>query len=500
MTVPYAAGAEFDSESGAAFSADKEKGPEVVRTDDSAEPSSPLKGFRKALLVSLLCAAQFFDIFTASAAIAALPTIGDQLHFSSGVLPWVLTAYTLTFGAFQVPAGRLSDIYHPKPVFCIGFFSVGVFSILCAVSVDPIMLLVFRALCGLSAAMTVPSAISILVQSFPDPKEQSDVLGTFGAFGAIGNCAGLVISGILSARASWRWVFYLIAICVIPFSIASVFLLPKTTQQLSDRKRSLDLPGISILTAALILFVYAISDGNTAGWGSPQIITTLVFSVVLFVAFFIVERYVKDPALPSSTWSNKNFAPMFFYSWSVYWFFLTIESQLVQIFQDLWHWSPLGAAIHAIPIGVAGGTAAYLTGVYGHLIPKRILLVSGQVFMIVGAVLFALAKDPSNYWPYIFPGMIVGMIGLSAAYVGSNVTTMAGARKGEEGVVGAVLYTSYQMGSTIGIAVAAAVTLGVNNKQPLDALSQYQGYAASFWSLAAMHGIMIVITLLFVRD
>lgn len=137
---------------------------------------------------------------------------------------------------------------------------------------------------------------------------------------------------------------------------------------------------------------------------------------------------------------------------------------------------------------------------YGHLIPKRILLVLGQVFMIIGAVLFALADNPSRYWPFIFPGMIIGMIGLAMAYVGSNVTTMAGARKGEEGVVGAVLYTSYQMGSTIGIAVATAVTLGVNGKQSADPASQFKGYAASFWSLVAMHGIMIVITLLFVRD
>lgn len=234
------------------------------------------------------------------------------------MLPWILTGYTLTFGAFQVPAGRLSDIYHPRPVFCLGFLLVGIFSILCAVSVNPIMLIVFRAVSGLAAAMTVPSAISILVQTFPDPKEKSDILGIFGAIGAIGNCVGIIVGGVLVARASWRWVFYVIALAVIPFSIASVFIVPKTVQANSSAgaaRRSLDLPGISVLTAALILFVYAISDGNTEGWGSPQIITTLILSVFLFAAFFVVERYVKDAALPPSTWSNTNFTPMFFYAW-----------------------------------------------------------------------------------------------------------------------------------------------------------------------------------------
>jgi vacuolar-type H+-ATPase subunit I/STV1 len=128
------------------------------------------------------------------------------------------------------------------------------------------------------------------------------------------------------------------------------------------------------------------------------------------------------------------------------------------------------------------------------------MLISGQLLMIVGAVLFALAKEASDYWRYIFPGMLVGMTGLAFGYVGSNVTTMAGARKGEEGVVGAVLYTSYQLGSTIGIAVSTAITVGVNNKLPVDSLSQHQGYAASFWSLVAMHGIMAVIAAVFVQN
>ena len=137
---------------------------------------------------------------------------------------------------------------------------------------------------------------------------------------------------------------------------------------------------------------------------------------------------------------------------------------------------------------------------YGRYIPRRVLLVVGQIFLLVASVLFALANSPNKYWSLDFPAMIVGMIGLGMSYVGSNVTTMAGARKGEEGVVGAVLYTSYQLGSTLGIAIATAVMQSVNKNLPLDPTSQYQGYAASFWSLVGMHGLMITIALLFVRN
>jgi len=465
----------------------------------TSESKSP-RGLRKVAILVVLSSAQFFDIFNACASIASLPSIGRDLNFTLGMLQWVLAAYTLTFGAFQVPAGRLSDLYHPKPVFVLGYLTVGVFSVVCGVSVHPIMLLVFRAVSGIGAAMTIPSAISMIVQAFPDPEEQSRALGIYGAAGAVGNSIGFVLGGVLTAKASWRWVFYLIGIATIPFAILAYFFLPKVAVQQPQTKRSVDMPGIAVLTGALILFVYAVSDGGAAGWGSPQIITTLILSVVFFIGFFVVERFVQDPAIPSRLWFNKNFAVMFFYAWSVYWNLMSSELLLVQVFQDLFFWSPLKAALHFLPFGITGGIFASLTGAYGSLVPRRVLLVAGQLCMAIGTILFALADTEDKYWSYVFPGMLINMIGICLAYVGASVTMMAGAPKGEEGVVGAVLYTSFQIGSTIGIAVVSSIALSVNEKLPVDALSQHQGYAASFWSILGMHGIMIVISFLFVRD
>ncbi|KAI0790428.1 major facilitator superfamily domain-containing protein [Abortiporus biennis] len=455
-------------------------------------------------IITFVCSAQFFDIFNACASIATLPSIGEDLAFQPGVLQWVLAAYTLTFGAFQVPAGRLSDLYHPKPIFVLGYLAVGVFSILCGASVHPIMLIVFRAISGIGAAMTVPTAIAMIVHHFPDPQEQSRILGIYGAFGAVGNAVGFVLGGVLAARASWRWVFYLIGILTIPFAALSYFCLPRA--DVGEReKRSIDIPGVSILTGGLVLFVFAVSDGSASGWGSPQIITTLVLSVVFFVAFFIVERISKDPALPPRTWSNKNFTPMFFYAWSVYWFLNSAELQLTQIFQDLFHWSALSAAVHFIPLGVAGGTAAWATGMWGHFVNRRILLVGGQLFMATSAILLAFADRPSRYWSFIFPAMILGMLGLATSYVAASVVIMSGVRTGEEGVVGAVLYTTFQVGATVGVAVVTAIQLGVEDKLGAS-LGEgmkyvgYKGYEASFWSLVGMNGLMIIISLFFVRD
>lgn len=189
-------------------------------------------------------------------------------------------------------------------------------------------------------------------------------------------------------------------------------------------------------------------------------------------------------------------------------------------------------------IGVAGGISAWATGYFAHRVPKKILLVSGQVsthhsvlfvagltlflklLVAVAVILFALADGPDKYWSHIFPGMILGMIGLAAAYVGVNVAIMGGARPGEEGVVGAMMNTGFQLGATIGLAgkcfrssplhimnlisdrvipmnftVVTAITLGVNK----DQITSFKGYQASFWSVLAMHGLTILISIGFIH-
>ncbi|KAG5219652.1 MFS substrate transporter [Salix suchowensis] len=221
------------------------------------------------------------------------------------------------------------------------------------------------------AAMNVPSSLAMIRVAYQDPVELNHAYAWYASAGAIGNVLGFVIGGVLTARrrgAGVRWflpymtsdyclppnprtsVHYLIAIAVIPTSIVSWFILPNPVPK-TDRRRGIDLPGVLTLTAGLILFVYAISDSADSGrpssiepspsllicpehlgWGSPQVIATLVLSVVIMGVFFVVERIVKEPALPLQTWTNKNFIPLFFYGWTAYWWLLGMELQLVDVF------------------------------------------------------------------------------------------------------------------------------------------------------------------------
>ncbi|KAE9402343.1 MFS general substrate transporter [Gymnopus androsaceus JB14] len=307
-------------------------------------------------------------------------------------------------------SGRLSDIFHPKPVFVAGFLVIGLLSIPIAASVSPIMVIVLRAFQGIGAAMNVPSAVAMISMSFPDREERSRAYAVYGAFGAIGNCLGSIIGGVISSQTSWRWVFYVIAMLVIPFALVSWFILPTHTNHIAEERKNLDWPGVFSLTIGLILFVFAVSQASAIGWKSPGVVAPLVLSIVMFGAFLSIESIVKDPALPPRTWTNKNFTPLFFYAWSIYWWYLASELQLVQIFVDLWNFSSLSAAVRYLPLGISGGATSLLTGYIASKLPRQVLLVGGQVLMVVGATLFALADDPSKYWSYIVPGWFWGLL------------------------------------------------------------------------------------------
>ncbi|KAF9491540.1 MFS general substrate transporter [Pleurotus eryngii] len=444
---------------------------------------------RKLVLLGVFCSAQFFDVFNASAVLVSLPSLGADLHFAPGALQWILSAYTLTFASFMLVAGTLADIFHPKPIFCLGFAFVGVFNIPVGASVHPVMAIVFRALQGMGLEK-LSCAIC---------RTQFGVRASYALAATVGNISGFIVGGVLTARTSWRWVHYLCAIMVIPMSVGAWFLLPAHTTPPKSERRSVDIPGVLTLTAGLILFVYAISDAVDAGWASPQVITTLILSVITFVAFFVIESIVAHPALPLRTWRNKNFTPLFFYALSPYWWCLGCELQLVTVFLNLWHDSPLIAALHCLPISIAGGVASYLVGRVLPYLPAKWVLVTAQLLTATGSVLFALAGTKERYWSFVFPGMAVGMLGLASAYVGCTTTVMGDVRKEEEGVVGAVMYTAYQVSSTIGVAILTLITEGINSRQPNDQISQFKGYAASFWSTLALSGVMFGIALVFVR-
>ncbi|THG93065.1 hypothetical protein EW026_g8063, partial [Hermanssonia centrifuga] len=155
---------------------------------------------------------------------SALPRIQEDLKMSDGETTWIISAFQLTFASFLLLSGRLSDLYNPKYTFVIATLGIGVLSVITGFLQSKIPFIICRALAGIMGAMTIPSALTLPVKLFPEPYEQSQAIGTFGGSGGIGNVLGLMIGAIFVKCASWRWIFWFLAILSIPIALRSAFL------------------------------------------------------------------------------------------------------------------------------------------------------------------------------------------------------------------------------------------------------------------------------------
>ncbi|KAG8727443.1 hypothetical protein FRC12_022496 [Ceratobasidium sp. 428] len=203
----------------------------------------------------------------------------------------------------------------------------------------------------------------MLVQIFPEPVEQARAISMFAASAAIGNILGTIIGAVFVQYASWRWVFWIIAVIALPIAVACIFLIP-TTPRCNDTKVSqLDFVGVSTLTAAIILFVYALTTGSVSPWASAGVLVPLFIPVALVAAFFVWEARVdeKNAALPPKLWFYPNFAVLFAVALVPYFWWIQVYLTFVPYWQEVLHWSSIMTGVKFLPLAVTGGTVAAKT-------------------------------------------------------------------------------------------------------------------------------------------
>ncbi|KAG8734428.1 hypothetical protein FRC12_018535, partial [Ceratobasidium sp. 428] len=315
-------------------------------SDKSAtEPKSitSVPQWLKYLLLAFFCLGQFLDTFNNSAVLPALPIITRSIDLTESDAVWLLAAYQATFASFLLISGRVSDVYSPKPVFIVGTIFFGTISLGAGFVNGRIVLIVLRALQGIGASLTIPSALGMLVQIFPEPTEQARAISMFAASAAIGNILGTIIGALFVQYASWRWVFWIIAVVALPIAIACIFLIPTTPRRDDTKASQLDFVGVSTLTAAIILFVYALTTGSVSPWASAGVLVPLFISVALVAAFFVWEARVdeKNAALPPKLWFYPNFVVLFAVALVPYFWWIQVYLTFVPYWQEVLHWSSI---------------------------------------------------------------------------------------------------------------------------------------------------------------
>ncbi|KAB5587840.1 MFS general substrate transporter [Ceratobasidium theobromae] len=454
-----------------------------------------LRPLQKNALLIIFCLGQFLDVMNTSAMLPALPATSQTVGLTESDSVWLFAAYQATFASFLLISGRISDIYGPKPAFVLGSLFFGATSLGAGFLSNRVALLVLRALQGIGAAHNIPSALSMIVQMMPEPREQQRAIGLFGASGAIANVLGTVIGAILVEYTSWRWIFWVISILSIPAATACIFLIPASERRKEAKVSQLDALGISILIAAIVLFVYALTTGSVSGWKSGGVLAPFFISVALFVAFFVWEIRVDEAnaALPPKLWFYPNFAVLFGTALMPFFWYMQMYLTFSPYWQDYLHWSTIVSGVKFLPLGVVAGPIMVNGGRIARIGRPKLLIVGGLALAFIATIMLPFsARLSDRYWPLVFPAFIIGSVGAASAFVIANISIFQNTPPEYAGTVGAVFNAALQLGGAIGTSATTSIQASIDERVVRNGTfdgTHFQGRAASLWFLLAWIGI-----------
>jgi MFS family permease len=239
------------------------------------------------MALALLALASFMVILDASIVGVALPSIERDFGVAAADLQWVISGYALSFGGLLLLGGRAADVVGRRRIFMIGTGLFALASLASGLATSAEVLIAGRVLQGISAALMSPSALSILVTTFAEGAERNKALGVWGAVGALGGTAGVLVGGPITSALGWEWIFFI----NIPVAVGLIVLSPSVLREsrAALRKRTFDVAGAATITASLVALVYAVVEAPTAGWTSPETLTLIAASVALAALFGAIE-------------------------------------------------------------------------------------------------------------------------------------------------------------------------------------------------------------------
>jgi MFS family permease len=431
-------------------------------------PSSRRAGSRslRRWLVLLLLGAPFFVAVSDSTIVyTALPSIAVDLSLSAGSSQWVVAAYLLTTGGFLLLGGRAADLLGSKRTFLAGVAMFGATSLLAGAAGSASVLIAARAAEGLSVAIMVPAALSILMSTFPDGADRNRALGVWGSLGGLGATAGLLVGGPITQVLGWRWVF----LVNVPVAVLVVVVgLPLLTSHRGTRAAArLDIAGGVTGTFALLALVYAINDAAGAGRLTTRVAALVGLAAVLAISFVRIERRAQAPLVPLGLLRSRSLlggnlivltAGM---SVDGLLFTFTILTQQV-----------LGYSPVRFGLAAATMTLSSLVGVAigQHLITRvgvRPVAAAGLTLIVVSSlVLSAATVDPASTL-IVLAGLAAFGPGMGAVFVSGQVAALAGVASEDAGLASGVEETTFAVAGALGVAVVAGVILAYGARAAL---------------------------------
>lgn len=453
------------------------------------------------MILLLLSLAMFMVILDSAIINVALPAMKAALHFDTSSLQWVLTAYILTFGGFLMLGGRTADLFGRRRLLVLGVGGFSLFSLLLGLTSSSVLLIVLRALQGLSAAFMAPTALSILLTTFEEGEERNRALSVWSMVAAGGGAAGVFLGGVLTQYLGWQWCFFV----NVPAGIVTILGILKyvPSQKEEESERHLDLPGAVLVTGGLMALVYALTLVSQVGWTEMSTLVTFLVSIVLLAAFLFNEARVKHPLIPLTIFRNRNVSggnlvmlPVVAGALGMF-FFISLYVQ------NVLHYSPSLSGLSFLPlptiIGIISIQAPRLLDRFGF----KPLLIAGASLMIVGTFLLSFLTSTSSYLTNLLPAFLILALGMGLSFVAVTVAATSGVPDQDTGLASGLINTSQQLGGALGLAILMVVANTTTTADEASgtglAQASMHGYQMAFLCSAILMVVALLVSIFVIR-
>ncbi|CQR63023.1 MFS transporter [Streptomyces leeuwenhoekii] len=403
--------------------------------------------------------AQFMVTLDMTVVNVALPDMESGLGFDPAQLPWVVNIYALFFGGFLLLGGRAADLYGQRRILLSGTWAFALASLAGGLAQEPWQMIAARAVQGVGAAVMAPAALAVLTLTQREGEERTRALGVYAAVAAVGGGAGVLVGGLLTEYAGWRWVMLVnlpMALAVLLLALRSV---PAGT--FGNGRGRLDVIGAVLATGGVGLLILGMVRTDQLSWTSPTTILTLAVAVVLLVAFVLWEKYgpMTDPLIRLSLLTRRNVAGANLYMALLAAGQLAVFYFLSLYLQRILKLGPAEAGAAFLPLCVIAMIAIQVTTrvLRRQLVGTKTLLVPAGLIAAAGFAWCGMADASGSYLGDVLLPSVLAGLGVGIAFVPVTAAATVGLPPQEAGTASALLNASRQVGSALGLAVLVTV-------------------------------------------
>lgn len=434
--------------------------------------------------ILLICSMSLFLVgLDITAVNVALPDIGRQLDADLAGLQWTVSAYTVVTASLLMLAGSTADRLGRKRTLIIGMTVFSAASLLCAMATSVEMLIAFRVLQAIGASMLNPVAMSIITNTFTEPRERAQAVGIWGAVFGISIALGPIVGGLFVATAGWQWIFLI----NLPLGLLAIALITRfVPESRAPTPRRFDPVGQMLVVVLLSSVTYGIIEGPSSGWDSAPIVGSFSAALLSLVGLVLYEPRRSQPLVDPRFFRSIPFSSSIalsvaaFASFGGFLFLNTIY------LQDVRGLSPLEAGITVVPLALMTVIVSPISGrIVGRRGPRLPLTVAGVGFMVSCAMLTGLAPDSSFLW--LIAAYVI--FGTGFGFVNAPITNAAisGMPDAQAGVAAAIATTSRLFGQAFGVAIVGAIVASQGDGDFVTASHP------AWWTLTAFGGLVLTL-------